>query len=480
MSGHPKNTSGRSAEQKQPQVDLLNAPILPALLKVSYPILIAMFSLTVFNIVDTFFVSRLGSEALSAMGFTFPIFMVLIAAGAGLTIGVSSLVARCIGAGQQEFAAESAKHGVVMALGLGLLVTAGGYAAAPAVIQFMGASGAIAGMAIGYVRILLLASTAKYLLHVLEGTLRGEGLTRISMRMLLISSISNIVLDPLFIFGPWIFPRLEVQGAALATALAWLIGCLYALDYYRRGKGIFNLNFRGFSFRLRYVRDTIAVGFPASLTQGFLSITLFIFNRILMLMPQGDALVAAFGVGFRLEALVILPLVGLSAGTVVMVGQNFGAQKFDRIKEIIYQGRNFVLLSMGAFGLAVVWLAPYLMGAFSRDPEVLHFGIQYLRITALSYALLGVGMLSNAAFQGMGKGRPALLNVVIRFMGVQLTWAYLTAIVFDWGPLGAWTAVLVANAAFGLISATWVQSFIRNVEGGQSEKSVLVEKAQKS
>lgn len=477
MSGDQNNFSRRVQEKKHPQVDLLNAPILPALLKVSYPILIAMFSLTVFNIVDTFFVSRLGSEALSAMGFTFPIFILLIAVGAGLTIGVSSLVARCIGAGEDNFAAESAKHGVIMALLLGLVVTLVGYFAGPAVISFMGASGAAAKMAINYVHILLLASTAKYLLHVFEGTLRGEGLTRVSMRMLLISSVSNIVLDPLFIFGPWFFPRMEIEGAALATALAWLIGCLYALDYYRRGKGIFNLNFRGFSFQYRYVRDTIAVGFPASLTQGFLSISLFVFNRILMLLPQGESLVAAFGVGFRLEALVILPLVGLSAGTVVMIGQNYGALKLDRVKEIIAQGRNFIILAMGGVGIAIILAAPYLMKAFSTDPEVLKFGVHYLRIAAPGYAFLGMGMLANAAFQGMGKGKPALVNVLIRFMGVQLTCAYVFAIVMGWGPIGAWAAVLVANVTFGIVSAGWVQRSIRNQKTEQENKSILVEEA---
>ncbi len=478
MSGAQRKDSRRT--EKQPEVDLLNAPILPALLKVSYPILIAMFSLTVFNVVDTFFVSRLGSEALSAMGFTFPIFILLIALGAGLTIGVSSLVARCIGSGERDFAAASAKHGVVMALGLGLLITVVGYAAAPAVINFMGASGAVAEMAKAYVSILLLASTAKYLLHVLEGTLRGEGFTRISMRMLLISSISNIVLDPLFIFGPWFFPRLEIQGAALATALAWLIGCLYALDYYRRGKGIFTLDFRRFSFQFRYVRDTIAVGFPASLTQGFLSISLFLFNRILMLMPQGEALVAAFGVGFRLEALVILPLVGLSAGTVVMVGQNYGAFKLDRVKEIIFQGRNFIFLTMGAFGLGVILMAPYLMRAFTSDPQVLEFGVQYLRITAIGYAFLAVGMLANAAFQGMGNGKPALVNVLVRFIGVQLTWAYVIAVVLEIGPLGAWTAVLAANVVYGVISATWIHHSIRSLMAGRKGKGVLVERVQRN
>ncbi len=453
--------------------DIFEGPILPTLLRLSYPILIAMFSLTVFNIVDTFYVSRLGSDALTAMGFTFPIFIFLIAVGAGLTIGVSSLVARAIGAGLPGFASQSGKHGVIMAVALGLLVTGLGLLLTPGIVSFMGADKHIGAMTKSYVNVMLMACVFKYLLHVFEGTLRGEGYTRISMRMLLISSITNIVLDPFFIFGIWFFPRMEVQGAAVATAISWLVGCLYALDYYRRGKGIFNLDFRGFSFQFNYVRDIIQVGIPASLTQGFLSIALLLFNRILMIMPQGNSLVAAFGVGFRVEALVILPLIGLSAGSVVMIGQNFGAGKLKRVQDTIIQARWFVFLSMGAIGLVIIVLAPWMMRLFSEDPAVLAFGVQYLRITALTYGFLGVGMLANASFQGMGMGYPALVNIFIRFMAIQMTVAYGLAVISDMGSWGAWSAVALANLAYGLISSFWINSYVRRKIDSQGNMQPL-------
>jgi putative MATE family efflux protein len=441
--------------------ELLEGEILPSLLKLVYPILISMFAMTVFNIVDTFYVARLGTQAIAAMGFTFPIYMFLIAIGAGLTIGVSSAVARSLGAGDTEFAAETGKQGLVFALALGLSFTLGGTLLAPSIISFMGARGVIQQMANDYVLVIVLAGAAKYLLDVFDGTLRGEGLTKASMRMLLVASISNIILDPFFIFGLWFFPRLEVKGAAIATALSWVIGCLYAFDYYRRGNGIFRLDFRGYFPRWQHLREILSVGLPASFNQGFLSLSLFFFNYILMLLPQGDNLVATFGIGFRVEALMVLPLVGLAAGSVIMVGQNYGAKKLKRVEEIFLQGQKFIFLIMGLVGILVIILAPYMIIVFTSDSEVLRYGSQYFRLTALTYCFLGVGMLANAIFQGMGSGFPPFFNIMLRLLVFQVSGAFILAIFFQLGHWGAWGAVALANVGYGAISSFWVRSHLR-------------------
>lgn len=411
-------------------------------------------------IVDTFYVSRLGNDAITAMSFTFPIYMFLIAIGAGLTIGVSSAVARALGAGEKEFAAETGKQGVALALSLGLLITLGGTWLSPAILSFMGASGAIHHMAHDYVQVIILAGIAKYLLHVFDGTLRGEGHTGASMRMLLAASISNIILDPFFIFGLWFFPRLEVKGAAVATAISWVIGCLYALDYYRRGKGIFNLDFRHFTLRWQHLKEILAIGLPASLNQSFLSLSLLFFNYILMQLPQGNTLVAAFGIGFRVEAIMILPLVGLSAGTVIMTGQNFGAGKLARVKEIFLLGRKFLFQTMVLMGIFVIILAPYLIKIFSMDIDVVRFGTQYFQLTALTYCFLGAGLLANATFQGMGCGYPPFVNILIRLLVFQAAGAFIFTLLLQLGPWGAWGAVALANIGYGIISSLWLRGYL--------------------
>lgn len=440
--------------------DLLQGPILPTLLKLSYPILIAMFFVTVFNIVDTFYVSRLGDDAITAMGFTFPIYMFLIAIGAGVTIGISSAVARALGAGDKEFAAETGKQGVALALAIGLFIALIGIPIAPKVLTFMGAEGDIFQMSYDYVSVIIFAGIAKYLLHVFDGTLRGEGHTGASMRMLLVASISNIILDPFFIFGIWFFPRLEVKGAAIATAISWVIGCLYALDYYRRGKGIFNLDFSRFTLGWQHLQEIVTVGVPASMNQGFLSLSLLFFNYILMRLPLGNTLVAAFSIGFRTEAIMILPLVGLSAGTVIMAGQNFGAGKLQRVEEIFLQGRKFLFQIMILMGIVIIALSPYLIKIFSTDPAVVKYGSQYFQFTALTYCFLGAGLLANATFQGMGCGYPPFINILIRLLFFQVAGAFFFTLCLQLGPRGAWGAVALANVGFGTISSLWVRSYL--------------------
>lgn len=440
--------------------DLLQGPILPTLLKLSYPILIAMFFVTVFNIVDTFYVSRLGDDAITAMGFTFPIYMFLIAIGAGITIGISSAVARALGAGEKEFAAETGKQGVALALAIGLFIALIGIPIAPRVLTFMGAEGGIFQMSYDYVSVIILAGIAKYLLHVFDGTLRGEGHTGASMRMLLVASISNIILDPFFIFGIWFFPRLEVKGAAIATAISWVIGCLYALDYYRRGKGIFSLDFRRFTLGWQHLKEIVTVGLPASMNQGFLSLSLLFFNYILMRLPQGNTLVAAFSIGFRTEAIMILPLVGLSAGTVIMAGQNYGAGRLQRVEEIFLQGRKFIFQIAIPMGILIIALAPYLIKIFSMDAAVVRYGSQYFQFTALTYCFLGVGLLANSTFQGMGCGYPPFINILVRLLLFQAGGAFFFTLFLQLGPRGAWGAVALANIGFGIVGSIWVRSHL--------------------
>ena len=281
------------------------------------------------------------------------------------------------------------------------------------------------------------------------------------MRMLLVASISNIILDPFFIFGLWFFPRLEVKGAAIATALAWVLGCLYALDYYRRGKGIFRLDFRRFTLRWQPLREIFSIGVPASLNQSFLSLSLLFFNYILMRLPQGNSLVAAFGIGFRVEAIMVLPLVGLAAGTVIMAGQNYGAGKLKRVEETFLLGRKFTFQIMALLGIFVIILSPYMIKIFSIDSNVVKFGSQYFRLTALTYCFLGTGLLANAIFQGMGYGYPPFVNILIRLLGFQVVGAFALTLLFQLGHWGAWGAVALANIGYGTISSLWVRNFLR-------------------
>lgn len=441
--------------------NILNGKVLPTLMNLSAPIVVAMTCQTAFNAIDTYFVSRLGSEALAAMSLTFPFFIFLIAFGIGISIGTSSLIARTIGAGNTEQTHSAAKNAILLAVAAGVLFTLIGILAARPLVSFMGATGEIYDLTLQYVSVILFASLLKYLFNVLDGIIRGEGRTKVSMMMMLTAILTNIVLDPFLIFGIGFFPRMEIAGAALATAISWGVGCCVVLSYYLRGKGIVNLSFKDFKLDLKSMSDIIKVGFPSALSQAAMAVMIIFLSRIILNMDAGEKIIAAYGLGFRVEVVAILPTVGLRVGTIIMVGQNYGAGLYQRVEEINRRGNLFIFTVMTAVGALFSLAAPYIIGIFTQDPEIFNLGVQYLQHVTITYGFIGLGMVSNASFQGIGRGIPPLVNTFLRLILLQLSFAYLLAIVLNMGAVGLWRGILLSNIMFGIVSYLWATFILR-------------------
>jgi len=441
--------------------NILNGKVLPTLMNLSAPIVVAMTCQTAFNAIDTYFVSRLGSEALAAMSLTFPFFIFLIAFGIGISIGTSSLIARTIGAGNTEQTHSAAKNAILLAVAAGVLFTLIGILAARPLVSFMGATGEIYDLTLQYVSVILFASLLKYLFNVLDGIIRGEGRTKVSMMMMLTAILTNIVLDPFLIFGIGFFPRMEIAGAALATAISWGVGCCVVLSYYLRGKGIVNLSFKDFKLDLKSMSDIIKVGFPSALSQAAMAVMIIFLSRIILNMDAGEKIIAAYGLGFRVEVVALLPTVGLRVGTIIMVGQNYGAGLYQRVEEINRRGNLFIFTVMTAVGALFSLAAPYIIGIFTQDPEIFNLGVQYLQHVTITYGFIGLGMVSNASFQGIGRGIPPLVNTFLRLILLQLSFAYLLAIVLNMGAVGLWRGILLSNIMFGIVSYLWATFILR-------------------
>lgn len=441
--------------------NILNGKVLPTLMNLSAPIVVAMTCQTAFNAIDTYFVSRLGSEALAAMSLTFPFFIFLIAFGIGISIGTSSLIARTIGAGNTEQTHSAAKNAILLAVAAGVLFTLIGILAARPLVSFMGATGEIYDLTLQYVSVILFASLLKYLYNVLDGIIRGEGRTKVSMMMMLTAILTNIVLDPFLIFGIGFFPRMEIAGAALATAISWGVGCCVVLSYYLRGKGIVNLSFKDFKLDLKSMSDIIKVGFPSALSQAAMAVMIIFLSRIILNMDAGEKIIAAYGLGFRVEIVALLPTVGLRVGTIIMVGQNYGAGLYQRVEEINRRGNLFIFTVMTVVGALFSLAAPYIIGIFTQDPEIFNLGVQYLQHVTITYGFIGLGMVSNASFQGIGRGIPPLVNTFLRLILLQLSFAYLLAIVLNMGAVGLWRGILLSNIMFGIVSYLWAKFILR-------------------
>ncbi|AKL97270.1 MATE efflux family protein [Clostridium aceticum] len=445
-------------EDKRKSLDLLKGNIGKTFILLAIPILMAMLMQTFFNIVDTYFVSRLGTDAIAAMGLTFPIFMLSISLGSGVSIGISSLVARSIGAGEREKSFLAAANGLLLAVAVGLFFFAFGITIVDPMLRFIGAEGEVFRMARSYIVIVAITMPIKFLLAAIDGIFRGEGKTGLSMVVLVSGSAANILLDPLLIFGLGPFPRLEVAGAAVATAIAWAIGVIIGILFILKKKSSIVLRPHHFRCKWEYIKNILAVGLPSSVAQGAIAFTMVFVNRFAM--DFSREAVAAYALGFRIDSIAILPGVAFGAATIAMLGQNFGAKNYRRVEGIFRKATVFGMLVMGAIAI-LVWIFPkpllmiFLEESGEGASEVLRQGTSYLRIMALSYIFVGMGMVSNASFQAVGRGIPTFVTTAIRFFILAIPLSYTLAYLFGLKTIGIWLGLSVSNVFFGFVSRYW-------------------------
>ena len=416
--------------------------------------LLAMMS---FNAADTWFVAQLGTDALAAMSFTFPVVMVLTSLGIGLMAGTSSVLARVIGEGRGADARRLTTDAVVLALLVSLALAAAGIATHDPLFRLLGASEAVLPLVRDYMIIwyaglpLLLVPMAGL------GAIRATGDTRVQSRTLIGASLANLVLDPLLIFGLAGFPRMELAGAAVATVAArtvmlgvgaWVIGVRLRM---------LSAEPPSAAALVRSWRRVLHVGLPAAGTNVIIPVSAGII--IAMLAGFGEHAVAGFGAAMRIEALTLVVFYAMSAVIGPFVGQNLGAGKPARIGEAIRWSAVFCAGLGLVIALALWLLAPALGALFSDEAGVVAVCADYLRLVPVSYGAAGLVMVVNAAFNGEGRPLPAVIVSLLRTLViyVPLAWAASRSL----GVGGIFAAACFSNLVCGIIAYAWHQRRFR-------------------
>ncbi len=425
-------------------MDLTEGGIVRTILKTSLPTALAFLLQSAFNIVDTFFVGRIGPEALAAVSISFPIVFLIISIGTGIGVGATSVVARFIGAKEYKRADNAAEHALLIAGFLGILVSIGGFLAAPTLFDWIGAKGSLKVLALDYLNILLFF--AVFVLYTIVGNsiLRAEGDMKTPLKVMGGSAILNIILDPIFIFTL----GMGVKGAAIATVLSRGASMLYLTYHIFSGRSRIRLNLRDFKYRSDYIKRIFSVGMPSSLSNIIMSVGMFLLTIIAGLF--GTNALAAFGIGFRLDSLAILPGMGVSVALISIVGQNIGAGKVERAREITLKAGMMVSAAMTAIGLLFYVFAPQIISVFNSDPEVLKHGISFLRIIPLSYLVAGTAMCFSGAFLGSGKAMLALIVSISRVIIFSVPAAYLLSQTY--GVPGIWWGMVLGTFLGFIIS----------------------------
>lgn len=430
---------------------ILGGKILPTLLRLSVPAIIAFTFHTTFNFVDRLFVSRLGAIELGALGMAFTVQSILITIGSGTGIGASSLIARFIGAGKKDKANNTAEHTLLIILGLSLFFTILGPFLTRPLFVLLGASEQMLPYILSYINIVLYGSFFQFFAMIGNGILRGEGNTVTPMQVMILGTLVNIALDPLLIFGIGPFPALGVQGAAIATVIGRAVSCILLTVSLFGTKNIVVLNMRAFRYQGSILRGIFAVGGPTIV--GQLSNSLGLSLLFILLRPYGDMAKSAFTLGFTYQQVAILPIIGIAQGSLTMTGQNFGAKEFRRVRAVIQKSLLFCMVLMSVFALVMIVGRGSLVRVFSDVAEVIRIGRSMLLIFALGFPFIAARFILSSFFQGLGKGFAAFVINFSYIILFAMPLALLLSRVI--GIEGIWIGIVAGNLLSSVLGAVW-------------------------
>ncbi len=431
---------------------LVQQSVKRTLFRMSLPMLAGTVAMNAYNLTDTWFVSRLGTIPLAAMGFTFPIVMLLSCVAAGLGTGVTLLVSHAIGRHDHAAAAKLATHGIALILGISAIISVAGYLSIAAVFARLGADAETLPLVREYMSVWYLGAITMCLPMVGNGILISSGDSGAASRFMILGMVLNTLLDPIMIFGGLGFPRMGIRGAALATvvaqgvAAAWLLRLLY-----RKHRLIVCAGW-GLSEYLGSFRNILRLGAPSILSMILMPVSATVITRILS--GFGNEAVAASGAAGRIEMFAFVIPMALGISLAPFVSQNFGAGRMDRIREAVTVSTRFALLYGGAVAILFFVGAPWLASTFSKDPKVVSVLVAYIRIICFGYGMMEVHRYCGIILTGLHKPISSALLNGVRVLALLIPLSYLGAHLF--GVWGVFAGRLATDLAVGALGLAWV------------------------
>jgi len=427
-----------------------------AIVLLAIPMVLEMVLESLFAVVDVFWVGRLGADAVATVGLTESLLSLVFAVGFGLGLSTTAMVARRIGEKDARGAAVAGVQAIVIGLATSLLFGVPCWIYAPRLLEIMGASPHIVAVGSGYARIALGGCGAIMMLFLNNAIFRGAGDAAVAMRLLWVSNIINLVLDPCLIFGWGPFPKLGVTGAALATFTGRSIGVLYQFYRLLRGTERIHILVTQLRVNLHVLLRLIRVSLTGILQFTIADVSWIGLVRIVSLFGS-DAL-AGYTIAIRIVIFVILPSWGLSNAAATLVGQNLGAKQPERAEQSVWRTGLYNMVFLGSVGVFFVFFAEPIIRLFTNDPAVVPLAVSCLRI--LSYGNIGYayGMVMLQAFNGAGD---TVTPTIVNFFGfwlLELPLAYALAVPLHFHSSGAYYAIVIAESA---IAAAGVLLFRR-------------------
>ncbi|HDZ8966199.1 TPA: MATE family efflux transporter [Aeromonas dhakensis] len=427
---------------------LLTAPMTSVLLRMTGPMILGIVAILAFNLVDTFFIGMLGTQALAAISFTFPVTFVVTSLAMGLGAGLSAVMGHALGQGKHEEAARITTDNLFLAVLLVTLIAVAGALTIHPLFRLLGASDALIALIYDYMLIWYLTVPMLVLPMVGNAAIRATGDTKTPSLVMTVAGLVNGVLDPLLIFGIGPFPEWGIRGAAIATSLSWLMAMLVSLYILRHREGLLRWRLSPRPQLLAHWRALLHVAVPASFTNMLNPLA----NAVLMTIfaGLGTEVVAAYGAASRVEALLLIVMMALSSVLAPFISQNYGAGNPARAKAALQLCMRFALLFQLAV-YALTWLlAPFIADLFSDHPQVVRLIVLYLHLVPIGYGFQGMVMLLASALNGVRASSISFLFNGLRLFVFLLPGAWLGAKLG--GEQGIYLGILLANLAAGTLA----------------------------
>jgi putative MATE family efflux protein len=439
---------------------MFEGEVLPVTARLAAPILLSNFFSSLFTIVDTYFISLIDQKStalLSGPALVFPIVFLFLSLGIGLLTGISSLVSRSIGEKDYDTIDRAADSGLVISLIIIAATITAGYLFDEKIIKIL------AGSKLSKESIQYGNEFMKYLLpglgillfeYVLYGVLQGEGLTKYVAKSSILAGLSNIILEPVFIFTL----GMGVKGAALATTFSYGISAVYLISIFVRKKSSISIKWKLTHARKKIIYEIIRIGFPESLGMLSIAVSFMFLNNIVS--SIGEAAMNSWALCGRLDFIINVPAFALSSATLTMIGQNYGRKNSGRVKEI-YKA-NIIYGLVMVLSMAVIYnlIAPHLYKFFTLVDEVIAGSVAQVRAVSFSYIGIATAMISASAFQAVGKPVPALVLRILRLGLLIIPPAYFLAIKMNLGMNGVFIAFSSGNIIIMIISWFWTKRYL--------------------
>ena len=427
-------------------------PVLELIVKMSLPAMFSMLIQSLYNVVDSIFVARYSADGFTAVSLAFPVQTLMIAVAVGTGVGLNSLVSRRLGERRQQEADHAASHAIPLALLSWLAFAILGALGTRAFFEAYTKTTAVVEMGCQYVYIVTIVSIGLFVSIALEKVIQSTGNMILPMLSQLIGAVTNIIFDPIMIFGLLGFPEWGVAGAAAATVLGQIFAAIFMLVVTFTRSHAVKVQLRGFRFRRETVKDIYAVGFPSIVMQAISSVMVTCLNAILI--GFSEAAVSVLGVYYKLQSFVFMPVFGLTQGIMPIMGYNYGARQKARLLQALRYGM-IIAVGVMAAGMVIFWALPeQLLALFDATPEMLRIGVPALRYISLCFVPAAAGLLFSTIFQATGQGYNSLFISALRQLVVVLPVAWLLSQI---GLVEIWFAFPIAEVV-ALLAGVWLFS----------------------